>query len=405
MSRRKALIVGLGNPGPRYDATRHNVGFEVVRLLAERLGLRPERAFDSDLYRPSDDGAARDVAFHLLAPGTFMNRSGTPTRQAVEHFEFEADEVLVVYDDLDLPLGRLRLKERGSSGGHRGLADIARQLAARGESFERIPRLRIGIGRNPEGVAVEDYVLEPFADDEAPLIAVSVERAADAALTWFREGPRAAMDRFNRDPATDPEPLPREGARDVAPSRELVFTNEGGADRISAPKTQPTPSRGRESRGTLDKEPQGVTEPRLYEGMFLFDANQTVRRWAELEDRVHQIFQKNDASLQYSERWPDQRLAYEIKGCRKGTHFLTYFKADPSRIAQIRRDTELSEDILRVLILHEEGLEQEMESRRKVAERRASEPAPAAAATPDEPAEDRGSRDDSDTDSDSDDDS
>lgn len=402
MSRRRGLIVGLGNPGPRYHATRHNVGFAVVRLLAERLGLRSERAFDSDLYRPSGSERPDDVAFHLLAPGTFMNRSGTPTRQAVEALAIEADELLVVYDDLDLPLGKLRMKERGSSGGHRGLTDIARELAPRGEPFERIARLRIGIGRNPVDVPVEDYVLEPFAADEEPIIIASLERAAEAALTWFREGPRAAMDRFNRD--EKPETGPSDRDRDVAASRELVFTNEGGADRISAPTTEPTPSRGLESRGTLDKEPQGVTEQRLYEGMFLFDANQTVRRWAELEDRVHQIFQKNEASLQYSERWPDQRLAYEINGCRKGTHFLTYFKADPSRIAQIRRDTELSEDILRVLILHEEGLEQEMDSRRKAAERRASDPAPAPAAAPastEESSDARGPEEDSRSDDDS----
>lgn len=120
-----------------------------------------------------------------------------------------------------------------------------------------------------------------------------------------------------------------------------------------------------------------MSDARLYEGMFLFDSNQTVRRWAELEDRVQQIFQKNEASIEYSERWPDQRLAYEINGVRKGTYFLTYFKAEPGSIQQIRRDTELTEDIVRVLILQEEGLEKEMATRKKAAERRASEPAPA----------------------------
>ncbi len=106
---------------------------------------------------------------------------------------------------------------------------------------------------------------------------------------------------------------------------------------------------------------------RLYEGMFLFDANESARRWTELETRVESILSKNDAKLKYTERWPDQRLAYEIKGARKGTYYLTYFTAPPGNVQQIRRDSELTEDILRVLVLHEEGLDQEMEQRRQMA--------------------------------------
>ena len=115
---------------------------------------------------------------------------------------------------------------------------------------------------------------------------------------------------------------------------------------------------------------------RLYEGMFLFDANESARRWSELEGRVGAILQKNGAEVQYAERWPDQRLSFEIQGARKGTYYLTYFNASPDNIQSIRRDAELTEDILRVLIIHEAGLEDEMASRKEVAARRAAAPPP-----------------------------
>ncbi|MEM7263633.1 MAG: 30S ribosomal protein S6 [Planctomycetota bacterium] len=136
---------------------------------------------------------------------------------------------------------------------------------------------------------------------------------------------------------------------------------------------------------------------RLYEGMFLFDANESARRWAELEERVESIFSKNDAKIQYAERWPDQRLAYEINGVRKGTHYLTYFTAPPENVQQIRRDSELTEDIMRVLVLHEEGLEDEMARRKELAEKRKSDASARAEAAEAEAAEapaDAGSTDD-----------
>ena len=125
---------------------------------------------------------------------------------------------------------------------------------------------------------------------------------------------------------------------------------------------------------------------RLYEGMFLFDANETARRWSELESRVEAILTKNDAKLEYSERWPDQRLAYEIKGARKGTYYLTYFMAPPGNVQQIRRDSELTEDILRVLVLHEEGLDEEMAKRRDLTKARKEDEARRAAEAPATPA-------------------
>ncbi|MFQ5653916.1 MAG: 30S ribosomal protein S6, partial [Planctomycetota bacterium] len=112
---------------------------------------------------------------------------------------------------------------------------------------------------------------------------------------------------------------------------------------------------------------------RLYEGMFLLDANEASKGWSELEGHIDSILTRNSARLELAERWPDQRLAYDIKGVRKGTYYLTYFRAPPDRISEIRRDAQLSERILRLLVIHEDFLEQELERRREVAARRGRE--------------------------------
>ena len=114
-------------------------------------------------------------------------------------------------------------------------------------------------------------------------------------------------------------------------------------------------------------------DSRLYEGLFLFDAGTASRRWAELEGRVQEIFKKHEATVRYSERWPDQRLAYEIEGTRKGTYFLTYFDINPQHLTELRRDAQLSQDILRALFVQEEDLEEEIDHRKKLAERRGRE--------------------------------
>ncbi len=124
---------------------------------------------------------------------------------------------------------------------------------------------------------------------------------------------------------------------------------------------------------------------RLYEGMFLLDANETAKDWSELESHVKTLLSKNQARLEYGERWPDQKLAYEIKGVRKGTYYLTYFRAATERIADLRRDVELSEHILRLLVVQEEFLEEEMERRREAAARRSTPQPETPAASEGEP--------------------
>jgi PTH1 family peptidyl-tRNA hydrolase len=180
-------IVGLGNPGDSYDATRHNVGFRVVAELARRRGVR---------LRGRECNALVGEGGELLLalPQTYMNRSGYAVRCLAERRDLAAADLLVVFDDVHLPLGRLRLRTGGSPGGHRGMESIIENLRTR-----EVARLRLGVGRE-EPVAGEDladYVLEPFAKDEREAAEAMVQRAADACEVWLAEGPSAAMSRFN----------------------------------------------------------------------------------------------------------------------------------------------------------------------------------------------------------------
>lgn len=182
------VVAGLGNPGPRYEGTRHNVGRAVVDRLAARLGARWRRRGLAEVAE------ARVVGLFvvLVKPLTYMNASGEAVAAVARRYRVAPQEVLLVYDDLDLPVGRLRLRRGGSAGGHRGVLSV---LAALGT--QEVGRLRVGIGRPPAGVDPADYVLAPFGEEEVSLVAEAVERAADAVVTVLHEGYEAAMNRYN----------------------------------------------------------------------------------------------------------------------------------------------------------------------------------------------------------------
>lgn len=193
------LVVGLGNPGPAYAATRHNVGFDVVECWVARRGwhFQPEPELESRCAQ----GRLGERPTIALLPQTFMNRSGRAVAHAIERFAIEdPGDLLVVLDDLDLPFGRLRLRPSGGAGGHRGLADIQGVLGR-----EDFPRLRIGIGRPASSGDVVDFVLSPFSPDEARTLGAIHERGADAIDLALTEGPRAAMNRVNATPSRDAE--------------------------------------------------------------------------------------------------------------------------------------------------------------------------------------------------------
>ena len=183
------LVVGLGNPEGKYKETRHNVGFAVLAALAKRHGTGgPKAKFHGELVE-ADLGGEKVL---LLSPLTYMNRSGTSVRDSIGFYRLSTEDLLIICDDLNLPLAKLRFRARGSSGGQKGLADIIRSLG-----HEEFARLRIGIGSPPEGWDAADYVLSRFAQEEIPRIQDAVLRASDAVADWARLGIEDCMNRYN----------------------------------------------------------------------------------------------------------------------------------------------------------------------------------------------------------------
>lgn len=184
-SSRIKLLAGLGNPGRQYLENRHNAGWMAMDRVAEIRGAHAEE----ERYEAM---TARCGNLLLLKPLTFMNRSGRSVRQAMEVEQIELDNLLVVMDDVDLALGSVRLRDSGSSGGHRGLESVIRQVGT-----EEVARLRLGVGPCPPYMETSDFVLSDFAEDEQDELDQMLERAARAALCWADEGPEAAMNQHN----------------------------------------------------------------------------------------------------------------------------------------------------------------------------------------------------------------
>ncbi len=184
------LIVGLGNPGAQYENTRHNAGFMVVDKLAGEFGISVNKnKFDVRFGR----GDIEDQAVMLAKPMAFMNRSGSPVQKLSAYFKIQSKDLIVIHDDIDLAFGRLKIKEKGGHGGHKGLKSI---IHAVGE--DAFVRLRIGVGRSETGSSVSDHVLGPFYDDESKLLGTIIDRARDAVVTILKEGTKAGMNQFNQ---------------------------------------------------------------------------------------------------------------------------------------------------------------------------------------------------------------
>jgi PTH1 family peptidyl-tRNA hydrolase len=183
------IVVGLGNPGKEYAGTRHNVGFDVLRELSRRWnGAAPKKRFQAELV----EILCGQEKLLLVSPQTYMNLSGQSVSQIVGFYQLPLEDLLVVCDDMNLPLGKLRMRGQGSSGGQKGLKNIIDSL-----SSEAVSRLRLGIGRPPGRGDSVNHVLNRFRSEETESYQLSLQLAADGVEIWAREGLAAAMNRIN----------------------------------------------------------------------------------------------------------------------------------------------------------------------------------------------------------------
>lgn len=185
------LIVGLGNPGPEYTTTRHNLGFLVLEYIAKQQTVAFAKKLGKDglLAQAQID----DKTVQLLLPMTFVNNSGVAVKRAVMEHQVDMDRLLLVCDDVDLPFGRVRLRSDGGDGGHNGLTSVISHLKTK-----KFARLRLGVGAPTPGQDMADYVLGEFSADEKKALKDFVAMAAECCLVWLKEGTHTAMNHFNR---------------------------------------------------------------------------------------------------------------------------------------------------------------------------------------------------------------
>lgn len=183
------LVVGLGNPGSRYENTRHNIGFRVIDRLAERLGMSVARSRFKALY---EKGRFNGREVILAKPQSFMNLSGGPVRSLADYFDIEPSEILVVYDEIDLVYSRIKIVAQGGHGGHNGVRSLIDTLKDR-----NFPRIRMGVGRPDPRIEVSDWVLGKFSPEESNTLDEFVDRGADAVGTILTDGLKMGMNAFN----------------------------------------------------------------------------------------------------------------------------------------------------------------------------------------------------------------
>lgn len=198
------LIVGLGNPGTKYAHTRHNVGFDVMEKLSKKLNVSISREKDEALIGECFVGGKKAI---LALPQTYMNLSGEAVMRLVNYYKIEPEDLLVVYDDIDLAPGFIRIRKNGSAGTHNGMRSIIGLLG-----FENFPRLRVGVGQKREGYELADWVLGHYIGEEADVQDKAFELAADAIIDYIENGIESAMCKYNtkKPKKQKPEPKPEE---------------------------------------------------------------------------------------------------------------------------------------------------------------------------------------------------
>lgn len=218
------IVVGLGNPGSKYENTRHNVGFDVLACIARRYDIgRPKAKFNAEVA----EILIEDTKTVLISPLTFMNLSGQSVRAAFDFYKTELSDILIVCDDINLDVGRLRLRPKGSAGGQNGLKDIIQRLGT-----DQFGRLRVGVGRVPPRWDASHFVLGKFDKEDRVQIDQAITRSADAVELWVKSGISAAMNQFNADPNK-----PKKQKAKKQPSSEATPTEATKSENVAADQT------------------------------------------------------------------------------------------------------------------------------------------------------------------------
>lgn len=183
------IIVGLGNPTREYEGTRHNVGFSVIYAISDKYNIKVDTKKHKALI---GKGIIEGEKVILAMPQTYMNLSGESVRELIDYYKCDNEDVIVIYDDISLDVGKLRIRAKGSAGGHNGIKSIISHLGT-----QEFPRIKVGVGEKPARMDLADYVLGRFSKEEQPLIRESADKASDAVALMLKEGISAAMNKFN----------------------------------------------------------------------------------------------------------------------------------------------------------------------------------------------------------------
>jgi PTH1 family peptidyl-tRNA hydrolase len=183
------IIVGLGNPTREYEGTRHNVGFSVIYAISDKYNIKVDTKKHKALI---GKGIIEGEKVVLAMPQTYMNLSGESVRELLDYYKCDNEDVIVIYDDISLDVGKLRIRAKGSAGGHNGIKSIISHLGT-----QEFPRIKVGVGEKPARMDLADYVLGRFSKEEQPLIRESADKASDAVALMLREDISAAMNKFN----------------------------------------------------------------------------------------------------------------------------------------------------------------------------------------------------------------
>jgi len=184
------VIIGLGNPGSKYDNTRHNVGFDVIDYISQQYNISINKVKFKAII---GEGTIEGQRVILVKPQTYMNLSGESVREIIEWYKIPVGNIIIVFDDIDLNMGKIRVRPKGSSGSHNGMKSVIYQI-----QNDNFPRIRIGIGRPPEGWDLADYVLSKFGAEDKKIMDESVKNAAKAVASIIKSGADAAMNTFNK---------------------------------------------------------------------------------------------------------------------------------------------------------------------------------------------------------------